>query len=142
MASTCALASSLFPPTTHGACKSYSSRSRRAAIFCGIQLHRFFEFLFYFPRVGKTAVAIRFAAVDSAQPLMVNGIFGIERDGLLGCRNRIVIIVEFVIGASQPVVSLRAVGILRDGRLQRGNRRGIISRVELPLRSLNLGRGV
>ena len=88
-----------------------------------VQLHRFFEFLFYFSRVGKTAVAVRFAAVDSAQPLMVDGILGIERDGLLACRNRIVIIVQFVIGAAQPVVSLRAVGILRDGGLQGGDRR-------------------
>ena len=101
-----------------------------------IQSNCLFKFLLYLPRIRKTAVAVCFASIDRAEPLMVDGIFRIKLDGFLTGGYRVVIIVEFVIAASEPILRLGVVRNLRH-RLQRFDCSSVISQVELVLRGLN-----
>jgi hypothetical protein len=73
---------------------------------------------------------------------MVKRVFGIQGDRLLGMNYGIVIIAQFVIAAPQPVICLRAQGILRNGRFKSLYRAPVVPQIEVALRSLEEGGNV
>src|ERR1700741_2298918 len=62
---------------------------------------------------------------------MIIGILGVELDGLFAIRNRVVVIVQFVVAAAKPVNNLSVVRIGDRRHLQSGDSARIVSGVEL-----------
>src|SRR5580698_9223990 len=73
---------------------------------------------------------------------MEDGIFRIERDGFFAGRDGVVVILQFVVAAAEPVLHFGVLRILRGGALESGDCAGVVAGVELALGSLDLRRGV
>src|SRR5580704_9627937 len=99
-----------------------------------VQLNRFLKFLLHFPCEGEAALAVCLSAIGSPEPLVVDGVFSIQRDGFFRLRGGIVIIPRLVIGSRQPVVSLSRSRHLRNNGLQSHGCADVVARIELTSR--------
>src|SRR5580704_13502420 len=101
-----------------------------------------FKLLLHFLGKEKTALAVGFSAIGAAEPQMVIGVLGIEPDGFFAIGDGIVVVMQFVIAAAEPVSEFGVIRIRDHCHLQCGNSARKVSGIVLAYGVLERGGSV